>query len=483
MHMKKKSPFTDRDTLLKRVKNLIVTHRLVTKNDIVIIAVSGGPDSMALLHLLYRIDLPARLIAVYVNHGLRPEETGTENHLIEGLCHKLCIPFETVEVDVYRERQHTGASIEEAARTLRYQALEEIRRRLGAAVIAVAHTADDQAEEVLIRLIRGSGRKGLSGMDLHRDSIIRPLLQEKKQTLIDYLEDNSIPFCLDSSNRQRVFLRNRVRLDLLPYLEQNFNSSIRQTLLQTAEILNADEELLSQLTEESCQRLLEIHDNQASDSEPCPERIMINIRPFLDCHQALQRRILEKICWMMLTRPGFRQIEQIRSLVRDGHNGAELHLGGGLRVWKTDKNVVFSHPAGRKGFRGSGLEEGIPLMTVNGPGIFPCAAHALSISLQAERPGKLRAGELLLDADRIIFPLQLRNPLPGERFRPLGTTGRKKINRFLTDAKIPRQDRHFFPVLLSEGRIIAIAGLRIDHDYRVRDDTRRFLLIDWMRSS
>lgn len=479
--MKKKSPNTGRDALLKRVKNLIVTHRLVTKNNTVIIAVSGGPDSMALLHLLYRINLPAKLVAVYVNHGLRPEETGAEIRLIEGLCHSLHIPFETVEVDVHRERQHTGASIEEAARTLRYHALEEIRRRLGAAVIAVAHTADDQAEEVLIRLIRGSGRKGLSGMDLHRDSIIRPLLQEKKQALTDYLEENSIPFCLDSSNRQRVFLRNRVRLDLLPYLEQKFNSSIRQTLLQTAEILKAEEELLSRLTEESCQRLLETHDNHISGTEPCPERIMIKIRPFLDCHQALQRRILEKICWIMLTRPGFRQIEQIRSLVRDGHNGAELHLGGGLRVWKTAKNAVFSHPAGRKGFRGSGLEEGVPVMTVNGPGIYPCATHTFSISLQAERPCKLRDSELLLDADRIIFPLQLRNPLPGEQFRPLGATGRKKINRFLTDAKIPRQDRRFFPVLLSEGRIIAIAGLRIDHDYRVKDDTRCFLLIDWLR--
>jgi tRNA(Ile)-lysidine synthase len=239
--------------------------------------------------------------------------------------------------------------------------------------------------------------------------------------------------------------------------------------------------LLSRLTEESCRQLLEIHKNQVSATESCPERINIATHPFLLCHQALQRRILEKVCWMMLTRPGFRQIELIRTLIRDGRNGAELHLGGGLRIWKAGSDAVFSHPAGRQGFRGSGLDNGVPVMTANGPGVFTSAAHTLSVSLQTEKPGKLRDTELLLDADRISFPLQLRSPLPGERFRPLGATGRKKIHRFLTDAKIPRQDRRFFPVLVSEDRIIAIAGLRIDHDYRVRDDTRRFLLIDWRK--
>jgi tRNA(Ile)-lysidine synthase len=481
--VKKKSPHTGRqDALLKRVDNLIRSHHLLTENDVVIVGVSGGPDSIALLHLLRRLTISIRMVAVYVNHGLRPDETGAEIHLIEGLCNILHVVFETATVDVQGERQHTGASIEEAARNLRYIALETARRQHGASLIAVGHTADDQVEEMLIRLIRGSGRKGLAGMDLQRDSVIRPLLQEKKQTLIDYLEENYIPFCLDSSNLKRIFLRNRVRLDLLPYLERNFNDSIRQTLLQTAEILNTEEELLAQLTEESYRNLVEVCTDRDSDTEPCPEQIKIRTQPFLDCHQALQRRILEKVCWMMLTRPGFRQIEQIRRLFEHGLNGAELHLGLGLRVWKTGEEIVFSHPTGRKGFRGSGLEDSAIALTVEGPGIFSIADHILSIHLQSERPTKLHDSMLLLDAERITFPLQLRNPLPGERFRPLGTLGRKKTNRFLTDAKIPRQERRHFPVLVSEGRIIAIAGLRIDHDFRVQDDTRRFLLIDWQKS-
>jgi tRNA(Ile)-lysidine synthase len=273
-----------------------------------------------------------------------------------------------------------------------------------------------------------------------------------------------------------------VRLDLLPYLEQNFNSSIRRNLLQTMEILSAEEELLERLTEDVFKHLVEIDGDRLSGAEPCPETIRIKTQDFLDCHQALQRRILEKICWMMLTRPGFRQLEQIRHLIVDCGNGAEAHLGLGLRVRKSGREILFSHPAGRKGFRGSGLKNTPFSLTIEEPGLFPIVDHVLSVTLHSEKPDRLHDNELLLDAEQITFPLLLRNPLPGERFRPLGAMGRKKINRFLTDAKIPRQDRHFSPVLVSAGRIIAIAGLRVDHDFRVQDATRCFLRIDWQKS-
>ena len=485
--MKKISSVTrHQEALPTRIGKLILRHCLFSGNDTVIVAVSGGPDSVALLHLLHRINRCAGLVAVYVNHGLRPTEIDAEIRLVEGLCGSLGVPCETVPVDVHAERKRTGASLEEAARTLRYAALEAARKQHGASVIAVAHTADDQAEEVLIRLIRGSGGKGLSGMDLRRGPIIRPLLQEKKQTLTDYLEANAIPFCRDSSNQERLFLRNRVRLDLLPYLERNFNTSIRRNLLQTAEILQGEEDLLDQLTEEMLNRLIEKdktrHLEEGRGNRPCPESIKIKIQAFLNCHPALQRRILEKVCWMMLTRPGFRQIEQVRHLIKDGGNGAETHLGRGLRVWKTGEDIRFSHPAGRTGFRGSGLQDRVFSLSLDGPGHFSIAGHVLSVGMLSTQPEHLLAGELLLDAERISFPLLLRNPLDGEVFRPLGAAGRKKISRFLTDAKIPRQERRFFPVVLSHDRIIAIAGLRIDHDFRVREDTRCFLHLGWQRT-
>ncbi len=477
--MKKLSDPSCRHPLCERVRKLILDHRLFAEDDIVIVAVSGGPDSLALLHILARLDLHSGLVAIYIDHGLRPAETGTEIKMIGEVCTGLQIPFATHAVDVGGHRRRTGSSLEEAARTLRYAALESARIRHGAAVIAVAHTADDQAEEVLLRLIRGCGREGLSGMALKRDTIVRPLLHERKISLLTYLNENNLSFCRDSSNQSRTFLRNRVRLDLLPFLEQNFNPAIRTNLLQTAEILRHEEDLLRDLSQQAYGRLVRISEDAAGDERPSPAPLSIALPAFIDTHPALQRRVLEKVFWRMGTAPGFRQIEQVRNLIINGSTGAEIHLGAGLRVWKTSAAAVFSHPDGRRGYRGSGVRPAVISLAVEEPGVFNVAGHRLSVRLLGQRPTELAGGELLLDADRIAFPLLLRNPLPQEKFTPLGASGRRKITRFLSDVKISRWKRDCFPVLVMAERIIAVAGQRIDNDFRVRDDTRRFLVVGW----
>jgi tRNA(Ile)-lysidine synthase len=465
-----------RKNLSQRLEDLIITHDLLADGDAVVVGVSAGSDSIALLHLLAKATIPLRLFAVYVDHGLRPDETDHEFAVVCALCNQMGIPAERVVVDVYGERKRRGTSLEDAARTMRYRALEAARKAHGAAAVAVAHTADDQAEEVLIRLIRGSGRMGLSGMALRRGTIIRPLLHEKKQTLIDYLEENAIASCLDSSNRQSIFLRNRIRLDLLPYLERHYNSAIRRTLLQTAEILAGEEDLLDRLAGQKFDELTHL------DNATCPAMIKVPIQPLLSCHPALQRRILEKACWMLSTRPEFRQIEQIRHLAACSDNGAQLHLTLGARIRKTGGELIFSHPSGRIAFRGDVLKKTPVSLMVPGPGVFVVAEHILTVSLLRECPKKRPDTTLLLDGEKVIFPLHLRPPLPGERFRPLGAPGRKKVHRFLTDAKIPREDRQAFPVLLAGERILAVAGLRIEHDFRITKDTVSYLLIDWRKA-
>lgn len=481
--VKKKSPdLLSRHPLINRVQNLIVENRLIAKDDILITAVSGGPDSMALLHLLSRMSIHSGIFAIYVDHGLRPDETGAEIEMVQKLCRSLQVPFESVAIDVRELRRRTGSSLEEAARNLRYAVLEAARIRHGASVIAVAHTADDQAEEILLRLIRGSGREGLCGMALRRGALVRPLLQERKESLISYLNEIGLPFCLDSSNQSRSFLRNRVRLDLLPYLEGDFNPSIRKTLLQTSEILRCEEDLLLEISREAYGRLVQKADPEDSAGESCLETVRMETRPFLDTHPAIQRRILEKVLWQMGTPPAFRQIDRIRNLIKNCSNGAEIHLGYGLRVWKAEGAIVFSHPGGRRGYRGSGHEETTISTIVDGPGVFHLAGHRLAVHILPARPAD-SPGRLLLDADRISFPLLLRNPLPDERFQPLGASGSKKITRFLSDAKIPRRSRGNFPVLVAGGTIVAVVGMRIAHTFRIQDDTRRFLAVEWQRVS
>ncbi len=347
--MKQPTPPT---ILRQRIGALVTEQALMQSGDTVIVAVSGGPDSVALLHILCSTLPQLRFVAVYVDHGLRPTETGAEIELVQTLARQLQAGFERVTVDVRGAAQKDKASIEETARTLRYQALETMRRQYQGTAIAVAHTADDQAEELLIRLIRGSGRKGLSGMQFQNGWIIRPLLHERKETLLHYLQTQQIPFCIDSSNLERTYLRNRVRLDLLPYLQEHFNKSINQTLLQTAQILEDEEDLLEEMADKAWQQVVRIVAIQPISPESPHQSIQIDTKEFCRCHPALQRRILEKCCWQMEARPQFRQIALLLALLHTGQTGAEVHLSKGLRAHKTRQDVIFCYPVGKCSYRG-----------------------------------------------------------------------------------------------------------------------------------
>lgn len=320
-------------------------------------------------------------------------------------------------------------------------------------------------------------------MKVRHGRIIRPLLQEKKQTLLDYLEQRNLPFCLDSSNQDRRFLRNRVRLDLLPTLEDHYNPAIRQTVLQTMEILREEDALMGFLTDAALRAILQTGKPEASNGRQ--RQIEVPLDLFFAEHPALQRRMLDKICWQMDCRPGFRQIDQLLSLMQKGENGGEMHLQGGLRVRKMPGTILFSYPAGRESYRGSGHSSVTIAEHLAGPGIYTFSGIGRTLSIRLETPADLppfgdkKKATLYLDAREISFPLQLRSVSPGQRFRPFGVRGSRKVNRFLSDRKIPAHERCLYPVLFSAERIIALPGLEIDHDFRLTSATRTVLVIEW----
>ncbi len=468
--------------LFHRINKLIASQKLLVKGDTLVVGVSGGPDSVALLHLMKEVDLDLNIFAIYVNHGLRPHETPKEIKLVDDICRKLNLDFKVVKIDTYALKQHLKLSLEEAARILRYQKLESLRANIKAKAIAVGHTADDQAEELLIRLIRGTGRKGLSGMDIKNGYIIRPLLRERKASLTSYLNKKNISYCQDSSNKETTFLRNKIRLELLPYLEQGYNGSIRQNLLQLADILHHEEELLESLAQKDFQKVVSIPESMTVSEQETGSTLTLDVCSFQECHPAMQRRILEKICWLMKSRPGFRQIEQLRNLIQKGEEGAEIHLKKGLRIQKKGISVFFSYPLGKKSFRGSTRTEPVEIhQHIPGPGNYYIDGIGLTLNIQLmEYPsGQEFDKGLMLDADSIQFPLLLRTAHEGEKFTPFGMKGRKKISRFFSDKKIPLSKRHLYPVLISESNLLALAGQEIDHHYRLRPETKTILVIVW----
>ncbi len=334
-----------------RIRKGIVDSGLPLPGREVVVAVSGGPDSMALLHILVtlRSHLGMGLHPVYVDHGLRPEESGAEIALVREAARRLGLACEVACVDTAALVRRQRLSPEQAARELRYRALNRVADRLEDGVICVGHSADDQAEEVLIRLIRGSGRCGLSGMRPVSGKVVRPLLGVTRGEILAYLRDLGVAFCQDSSNLDRRFLRNRVRHELLPFLEERFDRGIRKALLKTAASLAEDEALLESLTLDAWQRLVRRQEAAEPGREP---QWFLERQGFRKLAAALQRRLVEHLLWQIGSRARYAHIIAVVQAAIDGETGSELHLSRGLRVAIRRDLVRFSYPRSRGPWRG-----------------------------------------------------------------------------------------------------------------------------------
>ncbi|NIA04879.1 MAG: tRNA lysidine(34) synthetase TilS [Proteobacteria bacterium] len=332
---------------------------LLTGHERLVVGVSGGPDSVALLYVLaaLRGPLDLGLIAVYVDHGLRPAETTGEGAYVKQSAADLAIDYEYVRVAAAEHAARAGLSLEHAARELRYEALRTVARQYGAACIAVAHTADDQAEEVLLRLIRGSGRKGLAGMRRRNRDLIRPFLETEKKVILAYLQDKNISYLQDSSNLDPRFLRNRVRHELLPFLERRFDPGVRRSLRKTAASLAEDEVLLAALTDACWDQVVSVSlDDGNEEAATC--RIVLDRKLFGRQPAALQRRLVEKILWRLGSPARYEHILRVVEAARQGRTGSELHLSRGLRVGVRREVLEFSYPRGRIPWRGRLYAEG-----------------------------------------------------------------------------------------------------------------------------
>ncbi|PID77184.1 MAG: tRNA lysidine(34) synthetase TilS [Deltaproteobacteria bacterium] len=434
----------------------------------VLVACSGGPDSICLLHLLTRCRPARNLMAVYVNHGLRPDEAQNEERLVQDFCRSCQIGFQAVSVNVPALATSRKMSIEDAARILRYQKLEEIREQAGFDKIALGHTADDQTENFFIKLIRGTNCAGLAGIKPASGKLIRPLLGQPKKTLLVYLEATGISYCHDSSNDDQRFLRNKIRRRLLPQLKTEYNPSIDEKIRQIGIILTRENDLLEQLTNQAMQELVIYAEKE--------EIIKLSQAKLLDLHPALQGRVIEKSCWLMATKPSFRTIEAVLKLAESGSHAGELHLGKGLRVVKSRRWLTFFHPFGKTGHR-------------------QASSQPIKVDVQIPKTGRYQIAELgkelvlvhtknindenalVVDAGKLDFPLRLRSVRPGERFTPPGFNGSKKINRYLAEKKINFFEKYKYPVLSSKEKIICIPGLIIDD--QARPSSKDLLLIYW----
>lgn len=444
--------------LVESLRRLIQEHRLIQPGTTLLVGVSGGVDSLVLLHMLcaLRDRQGFSLHAATLDHGLRGQEGARDVAAVQSIAESWHVPVTTGQVDTitYAKEQHLSA--EAAARDLRYRFLAQTAHQVGALRVAVAHHADDQAETVLMRLLRGASAEGLAGMQLSRFlpadpplTLIRPLLFHTRAEIQAYADEHGLVPCIDSTNTDTGYLRNRLRVNLLPQLE-SINPAIRQTLSRMAEVAALEDEFMHSQLLDALPRL---------DMIERPERISARRAAFHDLHPALHRRWIR---WAALrinpaSELDYHHIRQAVEIALHGRQGSVAQLGGGLSL-RVDYGWL--HVESEQAQPTPSEFQSVPLVR---PGFN--AVLALPGSLALTDSWTLRA-ELDRPAEkdftgfRLAIPpaasITVRTRHPGDMFRPKGLRGRsRKFSDWLIDSKIPRALRDQIPLICVHDEIAA----------------------------
>lgn len=446
--------------------------------DMIVAAISGGPDSMALLHMLHSLsrEQGIKVIAAHVNHGFRGEESASELESVKAYAGSLELPCETVTLDLPTYIEENRLNLQAAARDRRYAFLHEVAERYGASKIALAHHADDQAETVLMRLIRGSGLTGLSGMgSVRREKnmeLIRPLLRMNKSDLLRYCEEYAIPYSTDSSNLERYYFRNTIRLDVIPYLSQ-YNPQLSLSLQRLAEVAGVEDDFMEHQTLELFDRFVTRKDGEYAIG--CQE-----LRGF---HVALQRRLIKLILSYLSQETenlSYSGVETMRlAASEDAPATWRMDAGGGVRCIREYDVLRWVRSA--SGLAEQASDPRYAYVVHEGTERIAAEPSGWSFDLvwledEGARGRPASRMEAYFDADVLHFPLQVRNRLPGDRIHVLGLNGSKKVQDMFVDEKIPPSVRESYPLLVdAEGRLLWIPGLRRSSHALAGSGSRRVL--------
>jgi tRNA(Ile)-lysidine synthase len=462
------------DPLLRHVQQTIQAYHMFESGHTLLLAVSGGPDSMAMLHALCQLRerCTVELFIAHLNHRMRPSAS-QDALFVEAAARDFGIPCISERVNVPAYRRRFKLSPEDAARRVRYAFLRATAESLGANHIAVGHTADDQAETVLLRLLRGSGLRGLCGIPPVRQPIIRPLIQVHRRDIMLYLRKHRVPFREDPSNRQRRYTRNRLRLDLLPQLQKSYNPRVVQALCTTAQLLAADEAALQSVAQEQF---------YAARLRATPDQVHLRVAMITPLPPALQRRVLREALAEALghlqgvTRT---HLAHILALLRTAAGTKWLTLPGGAVVERRYDVLIVHRQAPPAAVRVA--------QPVSAPGAWKIEALGVTLMSAIVRCGtpvtSLPTGDVAwLDADKVGRDLCVRTRQPGDRFQPLGSPSTsKKLKTFLIDAKVPRAERDRLPLIVARAGIAWVAGVRPADWAKVIPATREILRLRLIR--
>ncbi|MFB6291226.1 MAG: tRNA lysidine(34) synthetase TilS [Candidatus Bipolaricaulia bacterium] len=457
--------------LLPDIKDFLDRHAI--ENSSILAAVSGGVDSMALLHGLNELksEFNLELAVAHLDHGLRGKASTEDAEFVRKKSIELGIDPIIEKRSVGRVAQEESQSLEEIARSVRYSFLSETARSEGLKFVALGHNRNDQAETILMHVIRGAGLRGLGGMNEKRDRYIRPLLQTSRQEITQYVEENELDYRIDETNKDKSFTRNRIRHDLIPKLERDYNPKIIDNLVRLGDIAREAQDFLESRANEVVKKL-RIAEAEDRNYE-CFDR-----KGFLDLPPPLQRATIRKFLEEVrgnLEDISFSHVEAVVRKLEDEPASTKLDLPG----------ITFRLDRNRACFDGEQIEPTAPSFSYKvRPGEETNIREAETKIILEIKPLKEEGKPVNFSSDRLIEavdwckveqPIVVRNRADGDRFVPLGMNGTKKLKDFFIDLKVPIRERDRIPIVCDRKGIIWVVGYRIDDRYKVDETTEEIL--------
>ncbi len=456
--------------MLNKVRKTIEEEGLLFPGASLVIAVSGGADSVALLKTLASLagEYQLQLAVAHFNHCLRGEESIRDENFVRDICEKMGISIYCGSSNLSNNRIQ-GKFSEARARQERYSFLMGLAVELGADRVALGHNSDDQVETVLMNFLRGSGISGLKGiLPLREGLFIRPLLNVSRREIISFLRREGLGFIEDSSNRDESYLRNRIRNSLIPYLKEAYDPHLDRHIRRLSEIARMEDEFINL-------KIGEYLDNT---------REMLHLDSLLAQHEAVIRRVIKSLLHNLFPpqkEPGYRHIESVYKFIKKNRPDSVMGVCRDWQIKIKDGNLIVEKKTltfPRQQRKQSGYFYQVPL---DGQVKIEQINRIWGFTI-IDKPSfdeQYRQGNtILLDYEKIIPPLCLRTRLPGDRILLPGMTGRKTIKEYFIDKKISRAERDLVPLIADNDSVIVIAGDRISERVRVSDATRRILKIE-----
>ncbi len=442
----------------QKVLKFIDEKNLLKKNDKVLVGLSGGPDSVFLLHFLkkYSLKLKISFGALHINHLLRGKEADKDELFCMELCKELSVKFYEVKKNIKEIASKNKISLEEAGRKIRYEEYDKILLKEGYNKVATAHNADENAETVLLNLIKGSGIQGLSGIPVLRNNIIRPILVLTKQEIIDYLDYYKLKYRTDlsnfSSDAERNFLRNQV----IPLIKKRLNPSLPNTLLKSSEVFRNINNIFKKKIDEASKKLI-------SKNE---EHLSISLTGLNKIESELRSEIIRQIFNQEFNiQVSFDDTKKILSLINK-QAGKKIQLFDKINVIRERKELTVEKEKVKKKFKPVVINVGGSVKIDN-------KSFSIKKIRSVKKKYSINKNLEFINGDNISSNFILRKWTNGDRFFPFGMKGSKKVSDFLNEQKIPSIKKKEQMVLLNQNRIVWVVGLRLDENFRVTSETKK----------